>query len=95
MTSSPDRRDQLPPAIPSMWRLCKLGYQHEPGLMSVAFMLARMEQPDFPQPVGIFRAVERPTYEEMMEDQIAAAVQKSGPGNLERLLNAGETWVVD
>ena len=26
---------------------------------SVAFMLARMEQPDFPQPVGIFRAVER------------------------------------
>ncbi len=62
---------------------------------SVAFMLARMEQPEFPQPVGIFRAVERPTYEEMMEDQIAAAVQKSGPGNLERLLNAGETWVVD
>jgi hypothetical protein len=31
----------------------------------------------------------------MMEDQIAAAVQKAGPGNLERLLNAGETWVVD
>jgi len=33
---------------------------------SVAFMLARMEQPDFPQPVGIFRAVERATYEDMM-----------------------------
>lgn len=62
---------------------------------SVAFMLARMEQPDFPQPVGIFRAVERATYEDMMDDQIAAAVAKSGPGNLEKLLNGGETWVVE
>ena len=40
MTSSPDRHADLPPAIPSMWRLCKLGYQHEPGLMSIAFALA-------------------------------------------------------
>src|SRR5262245_3831434 len=62
---------------------------------SVAFMLARMEQPDFPQPVGIFRAIERPTYEEMMDDQIAASIAKSGPGNLEKLLNNGDTWVVE
>jgi ATP-binding cassette subfamily B protein len=26
----------LPPALSSMWRLCKLGYQHEPGLMAFA-----------------------------------------------------------
>jgi ATP-binding cassette subfamily B protein len=32
--------DDLPPAIPSMWRLCKLGYQHEPGLIVAAFTLA-------------------------------------------------------
>src|SRR4029078_2825197 len=60
---------------------------------SVAFMLARMEQPDFPQRVGIFRAVERATYEGMMTDQIDAAIAKSGPGSLEKLLNSGETWV--
>ena len=62
---------------------------------SVAFMLARMEQPEFPQPVGIFRAIERPTYEAMMDDQIEAAIAKVGPGNLEKLLNSGETWVVE
>ena len=62
---------------------------------SVAFMLARMEQPDFPQPVGIFRAVERPTYEDLMDEQIDAAIAKSGPGNLEKLMNGGETWVVE
>ena len=62
---------------------------------SVAFMLARMEQPEFPQPVGIFRAIERPTYEEMMDDQIEAAIAKSGPGSLEKLINSGDTWVVE
>jgi 2-oxoglutarate ferredoxin oxidoreductase subunit beta len=58
-------------------------------------MLARMEQPEFPQPVGIFRAIERPTYEEMMSDQVNAAIAKSGAGNLEKLLNSGDTWVVE
>src|SRR5215472_7115723 len=32
--------DQLPPALSSMWRLCKLGFQYEPTLMGVAFVLA-------------------------------------------------------
>src|SRR4026209_1504853 len=62
---------------------------------SVAFMLARMEQPEFPQPVGIFRAIERTTYEDMMTDQIDAAVAKSGPGILEKLIKSGDTWVVE
>src|SRR5918998_1054746 len=62
---------------------------------SVAFMLARMEYPDFPQPVGIFRAVERDTYEDMMEAQITAAVEKQGAGSLEKLINSGDTWIVE
>ena len=41
MTSSPEAPlDDLPPALPSMWRLCKLGYRHEPALMLVSFGLA-------------------------------------------------------
>lgn len=62
---------------------------------SVAFMLARMEQPYFPQPVGIFRAVERATYEDLMTNQINDAIAKTGPGSLDKLINSGETWVVD
>jgi len=65
------------------------------GDPSVAFMLARMEQPEFPQPVGIFRTIDRPTYEDMMVGQIDAAVAKGGPGNLEKLINSGDTWVVE
>jgi ATP-binding cassette subfamily B protein len=43
MTSSSEPRargDVLPPALSSMWRLCKLGYRHEPGLIVAAFLLA-------------------------------------------------------
>ncbi len=46
MTSSPETlssektRDELPPAMSSMWRLCKLGYQHEPGLMLASLLIA-------------------------------------------------------
>ena len=62
---------------------------------SVAFMLARMEQPEFPQPVGIFRAVDRPSYDEMMTEQIETAIARSGPGSLEKLIYSGDMWTVD
>jgi ATP-binding cassette subfamily B protein len=45
MTSSPERDvaiAPLPPALSSMWRLCKLGYRHEPHLMVVAFVLSQL-----------------------------------------------------
>ena len=32
----------LPPALSSMWRLCKLGYRHEPRLMVAAFVLSQL-----------------------------------------------------
>jgi ATP-binding cassette subfamily B protein len=32
--------DDLPPSLPSMWRLVKLGHRHEPTLLVVAFALA-------------------------------------------------------
>ncbi len=32
--------DRLPPALASMWRLCRLGFRYEPALMGVAFVLA-------------------------------------------------------
>ncbi|HVF26657.1 MAG TPA: 2-oxoacid:ferredoxin oxidoreductase subunit beta [Pyrinomonadaceae bacterium] len=67
-------------------------YQKDP---SVAFMLARMEYPEFPQPVGIFRAVERETYEDMLAAQIDLAITKQGRGQLEKLIHSGDTWVVE
>ncbi|PYK01496.1 MAG: multidrug ABC transporter ATP-binding protein, partial [Verrucomicrobia bacterium] len=32
----------MPPAFSSMWRLCKLGYRHQPRLMFAAFVLSQL-----------------------------------------------------
>ena len=34
--------EELPPALSSMWRVCKIGYRHEPRLMLVAFVLSQL-----------------------------------------------------
>jgi len=45
MMSSPNRAhtiEPLPPALSSMWRLCKLGYRHEPRLMLASLVLSQL-----------------------------------------------------
>jgi ATP-binding cassette subfamily B protein len=37
-----DTMAPLPPALSSMWRLCKLGYRHEPRLMVATFVLSQV-----------------------------------------------------
>jgi 2-oxoglutarate ferredoxin oxidoreductase subunit beta len=62
---------------------------------SVAFMLGRMEQPEFPQPVGIFRDVRRETYEDLLAHQIEESVARAGRGDLHKLIHSGDMWVVE
>src|SRR6516164_771336 len=38
--SAAEPPDQLPAALSSMWRLCRLGFHYEPALMGVGFVLA-------------------------------------------------------
>jgi ATP-binding cassette, subfamily B, bacterial len=42
MPSPESDLEPLPPALSSMWRLCKLGYRHEPRLMLVSFVLSQL-----------------------------------------------------
>jgi ATP-binding cassette, subfamily B, bacterial len=42
MTSSDGAIQPLPPALSSMWRLCKLGYRNEPRLMVASFVLSQL-----------------------------------------------------
>jgi ATP-binding cassette subfamily B protein len=43
MKPSPEQEiAPLPPALSSMWRLCKLGYRHEPRLMLASFVLSQL-----------------------------------------------------
>ncbi len=62
---------------------------------TLANLLARMHFPEYPVPVGVFRAVERPPYEDLMQEQIDHAIATQGPGNLEALFHEGDTWIVE
>lgn len=60
-----------------------------------AFALATMNRPEFPIPVGVFRAVERPTYEDLLDRQVEETIAARGPGDLAKLLHSGDTWTVE
>ena len=59
----------------------------------LAFLLARLSPPEFPQSFGVLRAVERDSYEALAHAQIAAAKAKR-KADLQALLGSGETWEV-
>jgi 2-oxoglutarate ferredoxin oxidoreductase subunit beta len=62
---------------------------------SYAFAIASLKRPDFPLPIGVLRAVEKPTYDDLLEDQVKESIRERGAGSLQGLLHAGETWTVD
>jgi 2-oxoglutarate ferredoxin oxidoreductase subunit beta len=62
---------------------------------SLAYLLSRMVHPVFPECIGVFRAVERPTYDDMINQQIEEAIKAKGRGKLEDLFANDDTWVVE
>ena len=61
----------------------------------IASLLSNMSyQTDFPDPIGVLYAVESETYEETMVAQINEAIKKKPNGNVQDIINAGDTWVV-
>jgi 2-oxoglutarate ferredoxin oxidoreductase subunit beta len=66
----------------------------EKGPSSLAFLLSRMRQPDFPEPLGVFRDVEQERYVNVVRRQLDAAIERQGPGDIRALLDGGETWTV-
>ena len=60
-----------------------------------AFALASLQRPNFPLPIGVFRAVESATYEAQLEQQVTEAIEAHGPGDLAALLRSGDTWTVE
>ena len=68
-------------------------HREEPSL---AFALSRVAAgPTNPTPLGVFRDVQRSAYGDAMEHQLRAAAEKQGPGDLTKLLDAGDAWDVE
>jgi 2-oxoglutarate ferredoxin oxidoreductase subunit beta len=61
---------------------------------ALAALLATLEPPEFPMALGVFRDIDRPTYEELLLNQNRRSVAERGVGRIEELLGAGLTWEV-
>jgi len=62
---------------------------------TLAFILANMiHNPELPRAMGVYLAIDGTPYEELVEQQIAKAKARKGEGDLQKLLEGDETWVV-
>jgi 2-oxoglutarate ferredoxin oxidoreductase subunit beta len=61
---------------------------------TLAYLLSRFVHPEFPECIGVFRAVEQPTYEDELNQQIDEVIKKKGRGKLEELFDAEDVWTV-
>ncbi len=68
----------------------------EQGPMAYHFALGRMGVggDGFPTAIGVIRAVDRPTYDEMVTTQVEGAIDRHGEGTIHDLLHNAETWTV-
>jgi 2-oxoglutarate ferredoxin oxidoreductase subunit beta len=62
---------------------------HKPGLK--AEILAKLSHPEFPTPLGVFRSLIRPSYEELRAQQDGAILKDAKP-DLRALLIGNNAW---
>ncbi len=68
---------------------------HDETSREQATILGRLfQQPGLPRPFGVFYRELRPTYDELLQEQIEKVTRRKGPGDLEALLRAAETWEI-
>jgi len=58
------------------------------------YLLSQMNFPEMPVPFGVFRAIRKPTYDEMLEAQVEEAIASKGVGTLDKLLYGPNTWEI-
>ncbi|MGH3358745.1 MAG: 2-oxoacid:ferredoxin oxidoreductase subunit beta, partial [Nocardioidaceae bacterium] len=63
---------------------------------SLAFALSRLTEAGYLDraPIGIFRQVERPTYDDLARQQVESATEMNGEGDLQSLISGPDTWKV-
>jgi|TARA_B110001454_G_scaffold22148_1_gene21572 2-oxoglutarate ferredoxin oxidoreductase subunit beta len=81
--------------IGDKWSLDDVLVHNESDYVIASLLSNLTYQSDFPDPIGVLYAIDSPTYEELMMEQINNAIEKKGSTSVQDILNAGDTWVVE
>jgi 2-oxoglutarate/2-oxoacid ferredoxin oxidoreductase subunit beta len=68
--------------------------EHQESASLASALARRSHTPHGPTPIGVFRDVDRPVYDRLMEEQLETARSEQGEGDLGELLHAGDTWTI-
>ena len=71
--------------------------RHDPGRddPGLAFALARLTwETAGGVPLGVFRSVSRPVYEDLVHEQVRTSIEQKGEGDLRALLHGSDTWTI-
>ena len=60
---------------------------------TLAYFLSRMGPPEFPTPVGVFRAIDKPIYDQLLLEQVRQA-QAQTTADMNAVYRQGQTWDV-
>lgn len=66
----------------------------ERGSQLYAFLLAQLTTPQYPVPMGVLYRTDKPTYDQLMNQQVQDAIAKQGAGDLTKLMYSGMVWEV-
>jgi 2-oxoglutarate/2-oxoacid ferredoxin oxidoreductase subunit beta len=69
--------------------------EFEESPVRAAILSSFTDTPGLPTPVGVFRQVFKPTYDQGLVAQIEDVKKKKGEGELEKVLFGGNTWEVN
>ena len=84
----------LPRVVPAGDATAPLVWDEKSPNIAAAMALAQMDETTMPVPIGVFRDVERPSFEGSMLGQVAEAQRKRGDESLDDVLTRGDTWTV-
>ena len=62
---------------------------------TLAYLLSRFVHPLFPETVGVLRSIQKPTYEETLQNQIDEQIRLKGKGDLDKLFRSDDLWTVE
>jgi 2-oxoglutarate ferredoxin oxidoreductase subunit beta len=81
-----DGDDQVP--------LSEILVHREAAATPYHFLLSQLPEGSFPQPLGVLRCVDTPSYDNLVTQQVEQTVADRGPGQLDKLLHEGMTWEI-
>src|SRR5262249_27654789 len=62
---------------------------------TLAYILSRLVHDEVPECVGVLRAVQRPTYEALVNEQVESLQKLKGKPKLEDLFASDDMWTVE